>query len=158
MTRATDSSGARKATPGFFRVVGALSLSGLLSGLALGTLFTLLKLVQDGQGLDGLGTGLVLYNAVALLFAVPIALLLGGPVYWLMSLRGVVRQLPLVLAAGILATFPFLLFASAAWAPGEFLGGLLPLAVILFAAGCLGGWLFWRIAGLRRSAPVDPAA
>lgn len=136
--------------PGFLRVAGALALSALLTSLAIGAMFTALKLIQDGQGVSGWSIGIVLYSIVALTFALPIALLLGGPLYFLLSRRGPPSFLALTISAGIFAVVPFLFVASGAFPTHGGVAGLAPLSIFLFLVGCAGGAIFWRFAGLRR--------
>lgn len=151
MDDARQTSHNNRSGPGFLRVAGALSLSALLSALAIGAVFTALKLVQDGQGLDGWSIGLVLYSIIALTFALPIALLLGGPLYFLLSRRGPPPLLPLVISAGILAVVPFLIIGNGAFPVDSGVAGLVPLSIFLFLVGCAGGAIFWKLAGLRRT-------
>jgi hypothetical protein len=143
--------------PSLWRVLGALALSGVLGGIAIGVLFTVLKLVQDGQGLAGLGVGLVMYSLIAIGFALPSALVLGGPAYWLLSRGKTVRFWPVVLSAGAVASLPLLLLATGGWGSGAGgetgMGGSVALTAVLFAMGCLGGLLFWRLSGLQPRRP-----
>lgn len=140
--------------PSLLRVLGALALSGILGGVVVGAVFTALKLAQDGQGLVGLGTGLILYSLIAIGFALPSALCLGGPAYWLLSRGRSIRFWPVVLSAGAIASLPLLLLSLVGWGSGAdpeaSLAGMIPLTIMLFALGCVGGMLFWRLSGLHR--------
>ncbi|HEX4853205.1 hypothetical protein [Arenimonas sp.] len=140
--------------PSLLRVLGALALSGILGGVLVGAVFTALKLIQDGQGLAGLGTGLVLYSLIAIGFALPSAVGLGGPAYWLLSRGRTIRFWPVVLCAGAIASLPLLLLGLVGWGSGAdpeaSLSGMITLAVLLFVLGGIGGLMFWRLSGLHR--------
>lgn len=146
---------AREHRPGWGLVIVSLTAAAIICSALLALIFTFLKLAQEGEGSQSLLTGLILYGSVALLFALPVALLLGGPLYWLLSRRRTPSRSVLALVAGILAAVPFLLFASVGMTPGEGLAGLIPLTALLFSVGAAGGLIFALVAGLGRGADRD---
>jgi len=151
MAKPTD-----KTNPGLLRVLltlaaasfGASVLAGVIIAGVFGAYRTALWPVS-----------VLMFSGGAVTTAMPIALFVGLPLYYLLRSRLAPKPQWAIITGGLLASVPYAAFSLEPLAfliftnHGEILLMLLPTILLAFAIGGVGGWLFW----LMITAIVKPA-
>lgn len=142
MTTQTITPGRRK--PSLARTLLAFVAAPVVTSLLVAALFTAIAMQETGE----IGIGLVLYGAIALLFALPAVIVVGAPGYLLLRRAGRDTTLGLVLlgaATGLVG------MGLISWWTSSSVGlaGVLPVIGMAGVAGAVGGWVFALVRGPR---------
>ena len=91
----------------------------------------------------------LMFSGGAFTTALPIAVIIGLPLYFVLRSRFAPRPQLAIITGGLLASVPYSAFFLAPMAffnvtnHGEILLMLLPTILLAFPVGGVGGWLFW---------------
>ncbi|CAL1692741.1 hypothetical protein MMB232_02923 [Brevundimonas subvibrioides] len=141
--------------PGLLRVLLSLTaacfVASILAGVIIAGLFGAYRTALWPMSVFMFGGG-------AFTVALPIAVIIGLPLYFALRSRMASRPQWAIITGGLLAAVPYAAFFLAPMAfldvanHGEILLMLIPTILLAFALGGVGGWLFW----LLLSAVVKP--
>ncbi len=130
--------------PSLVRTLLAFIAAPVATSLLVAALFTVVAMQETGE----IGIGLVLYGAIALLFALPAVIVVGAPGYLLLRRARGDTTLGLVLlgaATGLIGMGLISLWTSSAVG----VAGVLPVIGMAGVAGAFGGWIFALVRGPR---------